>query len=270
MFDRAALDRQRCRAQRQTADVWFLHDQAIDITQERLKEVNRTFTNPAIVGWRASEWATGLGMNAICVSDSDTLNLAQGAHDLVIHALGLHWANDPVGQLVQMRRALQPDGLMIAVLFAGQTLHELRTSLAEAESKVLGGISPHVAPMGEIRDLGGLLQRAGFALPVADVVSLNTSYASPISLMSELRAMGEANVMVARQRGMMRRSVLEAACDIYTRAFGLDDHRVAAQFDMAFLTGWAPSPDQQKPLRPGSAQQRLADALGVPEQDPKV
>ncbi len=138
------------------------------------------------------------------VADADVLPLAAETHDLVVHALALHWANDPVGQLVQARRALRPDGLFLAALFGGETLDELRAALAEAEVEALGGLSPRVAPMGEIRDLGGLLQRAGFALPVADSRSFDVSYPTPVHLMRDLRAMGETNVMRDRLRRPMR------------------------------------------------------------------
>jgi hypothetical protein len=154
---------------------------------------------------------------------------------------------------------------MIAALFGGETLAELRAALAEAEIEVLGGLSPRVAPMGEIRDLGGLLQRAGFAMPVADSRRIDVSYASPLALMQDLRAMGEANVMRDRLRRPMRRDMLARACALYADRFGLTDGRVRARFEVIFLTGWAPAADQPRALRPGSAAVRLADALGAVE-----
>ena len=189
------------------------------------------------------------------------LGLTPGGHDLVIHALSLHWANDPVGQLVQCRHALRPDGLLIAVLFGGQTLHELRSVLAEAETRVTGGLSPRVAPMGEIRDLGGLLQRAGFALPVADATTLTVSYAGLPDLTQDLRGMGEGNALAARLRRPTRPGIFAKAEKIYRTAFGTPDGRIPATFDIVTLTGWAPAPDQPKPLRPGSATHRLGDVL---------
>jgi len=176
----------------------------------------------------------------------------------------LHWTNDPVGQLVQMRHALQPDGLMIAVMFGGQTLQELRIAFAEAEARVEGGISPRIAPMGEIRDLGGLLQRAGYALPVADSITLNVEYDTPIHLMNDLRNMGETNSLYERRR-VLKRETLAMAAEIYSSNYTKTSGRIGATFEFVFLTGWAPSDDQQKPLRPGSAQQSLADALGTTE-----
>jgi len=179
--------------------------------------------------------------------------------------MALHWANDPVGQLIQCLRALKPDGLFLAVMFGGQTLHELRAALAQAESEVSGGLSPRVAPMGEIRDLGGLLQRTGFALPVADRLVLKASYADLPGLMHELRAMGEGNALAQRMRRFAPRRLFSRAEEIYRAAYGLEDGRLPATFELVFLQGWAPDESQPKPLRPGSAQARLADALGAPE-----
>ena len=264
LTDQTALARHRARA-RSLAEgpALFLHDAVLDEIQERLSEVNKAFTSPAIVtGW-PEVWSGGFG-STVC-DDADLLALQPGAHDLVIDALTLHWANDPVGRLVQVRRALRPDGLMIAALFGGQTLHELRASLAEAETRVSGGLSPRVAPMAEIRDLGALLQRAGFALPVADSMNLTVSYESPWHLMRDLRAMGETNALANRLRRPTGRAVLNEAARIYTENFPHGDGRITATFEIILLTGWAPDESQQKPLRPGSAAQRLADALGATE-----
>lgn len=267
LFDLNALALRRARAAR-SGGAWFLHDEAQDLIKERIEEVNRTFTNAAIIGWRGPEWARALGLDAAQVAEGTALDIAPAAHDLIIHAMALHWAADPVGQLIQMRRGLRPDGLMLSCFLGGESLHELRSSFAEAEARVMGGISPRVAPMGEIRDLGGLLQRAGFALPVADNFKFTVSYENPIKLMHDLRAMGETNVMSGRVRTPLRRALLREVMDIYAQNFSLPDGRIRATFDLIFLTGWAPSEDQQKPLRPGSAQARLADALGVKEIDP--
>jgi len=263
LTDRSALSHQRQRAARGKGD-FFLHAEAIVECQERLSVVNRRFTSPAVVAGHAGPWLAAFP-DAVHAEDRDVLDLTQGAHDLVVHGLCLHWANDPVGQLIQSRRALQPDGLFLGFLPAGRTLFELRQALAEAEAEITGGLSPRVLPMAEIRDLGGLLQRAGFVLPVADMVTLRASYESPLHLMRDLRAMGEANAMAARPRRGIRRAVLLRACEIYTRHFPDTDGRVAATFEIACLTGWAPGPGQPQPLRPGSATARLADALGTDE-----
>ena len=166
---------------------------------------------------------------------------------------------------MQIRRALRPDGLMIAALFGGRTLHELRSSLAEAEVHTTGGLSPRVAPMGDIRDLGALVQRAGFAMPVADSERFEVSYRSPLHLMRELRAMGETNILAQRRRVPLRRDTLARACEIYASSFPAEGGRITATFEIVFLTGWAPAEGQPKPLRPGSATARLADALGSSE-----
>jgi SAM-dependent methyltransferase len=259
LTERAALQRNRARA-----DAMFLQATAADDVHERLIEVNRTFTAPAVVTGFPDAWAEWMP-SATIVEDSETLDLHEESHDLVIHALSLHWADDPIGQLVQCRRALKPDGLLIATLFAGQTLHELRSVLAEAEVAQTGGLSPRILPMGEVRDLGGLLQRAGFALPVADMMPLTVTYDSPIHLMRDLRAMGEGNAMQQRQRMPTRRKIFAQAMSRYEEAFNMDDGRIPATFEIATLTGWAPADSQQQPLRPGSAKRRLSDALGTQE-----
>lgn len=260
LFDRPALTRARNRTLRRGQDL-FLHEALADEIQERLIEVNRTLTAPAVVSGFPEFWGKRFP-DAKQVTDNDRLDLGESQHDLIIHALCLHWANDPVGQLVQSRLALRPDGLLIAALFGGQTLQELRMALAEAETRVTGGLSPRVAPMGEIRDLGALLQRAGLNMPVADTVPLTVKYESLDHLIRDLRAMGETNAMAARLRHPTRRAVFDVARQIYADNFTDADGRLTATFDMVVLTGWAPDPSQQKPLRPGSAAQRLADALG--------
>ncbi len=266
LFDRSLLALRRARAVGFGDKGNFLHLEVADQVSERLQEVNKTFRDAAVVGPKAGLWIETIGFPGFSpAADQETLNLAESSLDLVIHGMALHWANDPVGQLVQMRRALKPDGLMLAVMFGGQTLHELRTALAEAEAEIEGGLSPRIAPMGEIRDLGGLIQRAGLALPVADSVKLNVTYQTPLHLMQDLRAMGETNVMYARRKVPMRRKTLLRAMEIYSENYTGPDGRINATFEIVFLTGWAPSETQQKPLRPGSAKARLADALGIPE-----
>lgn len=266
LFDHAALSRHRARARRMGM-VTFLHDEAIFEVQERLIDVNRTFTAPAIVTGFPQIWGDAFP-DAKLVEDTDTLDLAQGAHDLVIHAMCLHWANDPVGQLVQCRRALKPDGLLLVAMLGGQTLVELRAALAQAEVAVTGGLTPRVAPMGEIRDLGGLLQRSGLALPVADSAKRTVSYGSPLALLHDLRAMGETNALADRRKITPPRNLFARMARIYSDSYAADDGRVRATFEVIFLTGWAPSESQQKPMRPGSAKTRLADFLGTTELGP--
>ncbi len=263
LTDRHALNRNRARALGREPAL-FLHETALDEVQDRLLMVNREFTDVAIVTPFAQVWRP-VFPKARIVLDDEILDLPEAAHDLIIHALGLHWADDPVGQLIQCRRSLRPDGLFLGLTFGGQTLHELRAALGQAESEVSGGLSPRVAPMGEIRDLGGLLQRAGLNLPVADGVPLTASYQSPLHLMQELRAMGETNALHSRLRHPTRRAVLLRAIQLYIEEFGTEDGRIPATFEMITLTGWSPDESQPKPLRPGSAAQRLADALGTVE-----
>ncbi|KEO54483.1 methyltransferase domain-containing protein [Thioclava pacifica] len=262
LTDREALIRHRQRATR--APELFLHEDAAAELDERLQEVNRTFTAPALIAAFPDPWREILP-DAKVVSDDEVLDLEEGAHDLVVHAMCLHWANDPVGQMVQAARALKPDGLFLGVMFGGQTLTELRAALAQAEAAITGGLSPRVLPMGEIRDLGALIQRAGFALPVADAVTRKVTYETPLRLLSDLRAMGETNALASRNRRFLRRDVLAEALRLYFETYQEPDERVRATFEMVWLTGWKPHPTQPKPLRPGSAAQRLADALGTME-----
>ncbi|WP_306114178.1 MULTISPECIES: methyltransferase domain-containing protein [unclassified Roseovarius] len=264
LTDRAALLRNRRRAARTGNAALFLHEAARDEIKDRLQLVNKTFKEIALVSGFPDFWG-GAFAGATQVGDDETLALEPAAHDLAIHAMCLHWANDPVGQLIQLRRALRPDGLFLGVLFGGETLHELRTALSQAESDLVGGLSARVAPMAEIRDLGALLQRAGFALPVADSLPLTVTYTSPRALIGDLRAMGEGNALMARQKTAMGRALFDRASEIYARQFGDADGRITATFELIFLTGWAPDESQPQPLRPGSATARLADALGATE-----
>ncbi|MGB7267936.1 MAG: methyltransferase domain-containing protein [Albidovulum sp.] len=259
LTDRAALTRNRARARRGEPAL-FLHELAAAEIKERLNEVNRRFTAPAIVTAFPEVWGN-LVQDAQVIADDDTLPLAPGAYDLVIHAMALHWASDPVGQLIQSIRALKPDGLFLAVMPGGRSLQQLRASLAEAESRLVGGLSPRVLPMGEIRDLGGLLQRAGFALPVADSFCIDASYRDLFHLAADLRAMGEGNALSARSRRIAPRALFAAAARTMAENFPAENGRVATTYELIFLTGWSPDPSQQKPLKPGSAQARLADAL---------
>lgn len=256
LTDRAALLRNRARA---TETV--LHGLAFADVEERRKEVNRTFTQPLIVSGCREVWQK---MGPV-IADDDVLAVAPGAHDLIIHALALHWANDPVGQLVQCRHALRPDGMFLGLLFGGQTLADLRSALAEAEIEVTGGLSPRVLPMGEIRDLGTLLQRAGFALPVADSFTQTVAYRDAWHLMRDLRAMGEGNALAARLRHPTRARVLQRAAELLSQRATGRDGLLHVSFEIICLTGWAPADSQPKALKPGSAAARLADALGSTE-----
>lgn len=265
LTDRAALTRHRARARRLPGhdEALFLHRLALADLQERLEEVNRTFTASAVVTGFPEIFGDLAPMRV--VADDDLIALEPNAHDLVVHAMSLHWANDPIGQLVQCRRALRPDGLCLVVLPGGRSLQELRAALAEAEATVTGGLSPRVLPMGEIRDLGALMQRAGFALPVADSLVQTVEYRSFPSLLSDLRAAGETNALAGRLRHFTRRAVMAEAARIYESSYSTPEGRLKATVELVVLTGWSPHESQQKPLRPGSAKARLADALDVPE-----
>lgn len=262
----------------------FLHAEVAAQVAERLTDVTRSFRSAAVVGSGAGIHAAAIanhtqsirqielskvlaqeaGVEHVC--QIDTLPFDPASLDLVVSALEMHALNDPVGHLVQIRHALEPDGLMIAAMFGGNTLHELRACFAEAEIETVGGISPRVAPMGEMRDLGGLLQRAGFAMPVADVERYTVTYQSAVDLMRDLRVMGETNIQSAQRRENLRRDTLRRVGEIYAMNFPSDEGGITATFDVVFLTGWSPGPDQPRALRPGSAKARLADALGTVEQ----
>lgn len=258
----------------------FVHHAVAESLMERLAFVQRSFDRmviagaacgvvPEALGAAAGRVETRLlesspamaGLSGADIWAGETLPLAEGKADLAISSLVLHHLNDPVGHLIQLRRALRPDGFFLGALFGGQTLNELRSALAEAEAEISGGLSPRVAPMAEIRDLGGLLQRAGFVLPVADSEPLTVTYPSALHLMRDLRAMGETNVVRARRKVPMRREMLSRACEIYQQTFPAAGGGIRATFDVIFLTGWSPGPDQPQPLRPGSAKTRLAEAL---------
>jgi SAM-dependent methyltransferase len=199
------------------------------------------------------------------VADEEALPFADASFDLVLSCLSLHWVNDLPGTLIQARRALKPDGLFLAALFGLGTLGELRQALLEAEIETSGGAGPRVSPFADLRDGAALLQRAGFALPVADADAIAVTYPDALALMRELRHMGEANATAARPRRPLRRATLMRAAAIYAERHGDHEGRVPARFRVIYLTGWAPSPTQPKALKPGSAQHRLAEALGVSE-----
>jgi len=202
------------------------------------------------------------GADVVC---DEALPFADASLDLVVSAGALHWAEDLPGLLIQIRRALKGDGLFLAAIPGGETLTELRQAFAEAETDVLGGASPRVIPFVDLRDFGGLLQRAGFALPVVDSERLTVRYSDIFGLFRDLRALGATNPLLARSKAPLRRSVLARLDEIYRERFADPDGRLRVTVDIIFLLGWAPHESQQKPLRPGSAKMRLADALGTQE-----
>jgi SAM-dependent methyltransferase len=201
----------------------------------------------------------------VLAADEEALPFPNGAFDLVLSCLSLHWVNDLPGALAQIRHCLKPDGLFLAAILGGETLHELRSAWMEAELAEEGGAGPHVSPFADIRDAGGLLQRAGFALPVVDSDTIIVIYADALALMRELRGMGEANALRARREGFTRRATMGRVAAAYEEMFARADGRIPATFQVIYTTAWAPHASQPKPLRPGSAKGRLAEALGTRE-----
>ena len=238
----------------------FLHRDALSELQDRLSMVNREFKSPVIVSGFKTFWQNAFPEMPV-VPDSDTLALEAQRYDLVIHAMSLHMKNDPLGQLIQCQRALTPDGLFLAVFLGGSTLSELRHSFGQAEIETIEGLSPRVMPMTDIKDAGMLMQRAGFALPVADSVTCPVSYLTTRHLMQDLRAMGETNPQIERLRTFSRRATFQALERLYRAAFSAPNERIVATFEFIWLTGWCPGPDQPKALRPGSATISLVEAL---------
>ncbi len=286
IFNRSALIRHRERAA-SGADIpdFLLHHAAQDF-EERLSVIQRTF--PTVLCLSAGTGAMGdmvrrrAGTTTVInselslplarrlappamVLDEESLALKTGQLDLVLSALTLQFVNDLPGTLTQIRQALKPDGLFLGVMLGGVTLTELRQAVLEAETEIYGGASPRVAPFADVRDLGSLLQRAGFALPVTDSETITVTYASPLHLMRELKAMGASNVLMERRKTPVSQRFLLRIAEIYAARFSDSGSRIRATFELLTMTGWAPHESQQQPLKPGSAQSRLADALGVPE-----
>jgi SAM-dependent methyltransferase len=280
VFDRSLQRRRRLRAATlPPAD--FLLDHVAGELADRLGMVLRRFEIGVDLGTPGEAVRAALGKldvvgtivgadviargKPFVIADDEALPFRDASLDLVVSGLALHFANDVPGVQAQIRRALKPDGLFVAALFGGDTLTELRQAFAQAESEVDGGVSPRVAPFADLRQLGALLQRAGFALPVIDLERVTARYDSAVDLMHDLRRMGATNPLVARRRLPLRRKTLMRMADIYARRFADSDGRIRASFDVVWLSGWAPHPDQQQPLRPGSAKLRLAEALGTRE-----
>lgn len=265
LFDKAAQALHKARAARLPGDR-FLVREAMEGVKDRLAPVNRTFAAALSLDENAEALLQDAQIASLPAHFDNAERLDAGDdRDLALSILTLHGLNDLPGALVQIHRALQPDGLFLAALFGGATLHELRDSLAAGEAATTGGASPRVAPMADVRDLGGLLQRAGFALPVADVERTTVRYRDFFTLVRDLRAVGETNALVGRL-GRLRRDTLGAALEHYARNHSDPDGRLIATFDIIYLSGWVPHESQQKPLKPGSAKMRLADALGVKEE----
>jgi SAM-dependent methyltransferase len=289
IFDRALHRVRLDRAARGYARADFLKRRAAEDIAHRLEPIMRRFEVAVDLGARngafaealaASEAADKVGLlietdlsaamlagrsGARVAADEEGLPFAPQSLDLVVSSLALHWSNDFVGTLIQVRQALKPDGLFICAILGGETLTELRQSLIAAEAELRGGAGPRVSPFAEPSDGAGLLHRAGFALPVADVDRVTVRYAHPLKLMADLRAMGETSVLLDGPPQSLTRPILARTFEIYAERFADPDGRLPATFEILTLTGWAPHPEQQKPLRPGSAKMRLADALHTVE-----
>ncbi|MEN8723258.1 MAG: methyltransferase domain-containing protein [Alphaproteobacteria bacterium] len=287
IFNRMLVRTRRDRAARRPLDVDFLRVEAAERLAERLDDVTHTFPLAALIGngrghlHRALTGRAGIehavcldmseaqakaaGSLSIC-ADEEWLPLKEQHFDLIASSLSLHWVNDLPGTLIQINRALKPDGFFVANLIGGDTLTELRQSLLAAESAMGSGVAPRVSPFMDVRTAGSLLQRAGFALPVTDMDRITITYETPFKLLHELRQMGGANALMETHKGALRRDVLMAAMQHYQENFSNEDGRVRATVDLITMTGWAPHESQPKPLRPGSATMRLADALNTTEE----
>lgn len=290
LFDRALLRTRLDRAAPHFGQAGFLKARAAQDAVMRLEAILREFPVAVDLGSRDgafrealadSDAAAKIGLlvdtdlsqrmlggrtGLRAVADEERLPFGDETLDLVVSTLALHWTNDLVGALIQIRRALRPDGLFLGALFGGATLTELRQSLMAAEDEIAGGVSMRVSPFADAIDAAALLQRAGFTLPVADVDRVKVRYAHPLALLQDLRRMGETSVLLDRSRKPLTRKLLFRALEIYQERFAEADGRVPATFEIVTVTGWSPHESQQKPLRPGSAKMRLADALGVQEQ----
>ena len=284
IFDRRLLRARQARA-RKLGPATFLLDRTASELGERLSAVLRQFSIAVDLGTptdvvrqvlaasgkagtivAATVHSNPGGRSFLSVAaDEETLPFANASLDLVVSALALQFVNDLPGTLIQIRRALKPDGLLLAALVGGESLSELREAIAAAEIEIEGGVSPHIAPFADVRELGALLQRAGFALPVVDSERLVVRYDSISALIRDLRHMGATNILNERRRKPLKRATVQRMADVYRERFADEDGRVRASFEIIWLSGWAPHEGQQKPLRPGSARRRLSDALNTDE-----
>lgn len=278
LFDQAALHRNLARAAAKGNLPGFLDDVAAAELIDRFETISRRFSHVAVISHDASRIAdavrprladggiiTDISMLAGDRVFLDSPDLPAGTFDCIFACPGLEWANDLPGSLTRLRQALKPDGVLLAAMLGGESLHELRASWLQAETMMMAGASPRVAPFCDVRDAGGLLQRAGFALPVVDTDRLKVRYDNGLALMNDLKALGLSNIMAERHRSLVTPGLMAMVCAHYDKTFADPDNRVRATFQMVYLTGWSPHESQPRPLRPGSAKTRLADALKVDE-----
>ena len=271
IFDLRLRRSRRARAATSYQASAFLSETVAGELIERLQAVNRIFSTAVWHGaptsaasWITSDSVPAFAGEAGVVFSEEQLPFAAASLDLYASLLTLHAVNDLPGAITQIKRCLRPDGLFLAALFGGQTLHELKSSLAQAEIEIDGGLSPRVFPFADIRDAGALLQRAGLALPVADTDKITVHYDHPLKLLADLQGMGETNILRQRRKLFLKRRVLMRAMEIYINEFTGSDGRVRATFEVIYLTGWAPHESQQQPLKPGSGKVPLAEALKSP------
>ncbi|MBX3428879.1 MAG: methyltransferase domain-containing protein [Hyphomonadaceae bacterium] len=282
-FEPRLVRQRKRRARASLREAAFLHERVAADLADRLEEIPRPFPNVLVLGayeafdlemrmrddlprrvGRSSVIRADFSNGDVTI-DPEHFPFAPGSFDLIVSPLALHWINDLPGALIQLRLALKPDGLLLASLFGGETLHELRLSLIEAESELTGGAGPRVSPFADLQDIAGLLQRAGFALPAADRDVVTVRYGEPMRLLADLRAMGETSALRERSSRGLSRRILARAFEIYRERYSDDDNRVRATFEILTATGWSPHESQQKPLEPGSAKMRLSDALNTEE-----
>lgn len=277
-FEPRLVRMRKRRARATLRDASFLHERVVADLADRLEVIPRPFGRVLALGGRGlfseeirrrpelSDRVTTILETELDQIDPEHLPFAAGAFDLIVSPLALHWINDLPGALIQLRLALKPDGLLLASMFGGETLTELRLSLIEAEFELAGGAGPRVSPFADLQDIAGLLQRAGFALPAADRDVVAVRYGEPMRLLADLRAMGETSALRERSPHSLSRRILTRAFEIYRARYADEDKRVRATFEILTATGWSPHESQRKPLRPGSAKTRLADALNTTEQ----
>jgi NADH dehydrogenase [ubiquinone] 1 alpha subcomplex assembly factor 5 len=282
IFDRQLLRTRRQRRAREYSGFDFLKQEVAHRLDDRLRDVNRNFTTALDLGCHNGTMArlleqhtsidhvisADLSANMVAqapghrvVMDEEFLPFKTDSLNLITSVLSLHWVNDLPGALIQANMALKPDGLFLAAMYGGDTLTELRQALLQAELQEMGGASPRVSPFVDVRDAGNLLQRAGFALSVADVERITVDYSDALSLLRDLRGMGESNALLGRHRAPMTRKTMIAMAEAYHDLFGRPDGRITASFDIVFLLGWAPHESQQQPLKPGSGKVNLGDAI---------
>tara|TARA_Y200000002_G_scaffold71492_1_gene55951 strand:- start:15 stop:833 length:819 start_codon:yes stop_codon:yes gene_type:complete len=262
IIDKEALARNRLRSDKEDN---FLQKLAVREINDRLKFIKKRFEKILIICSNPYYWQKTFH-GADFISDEEILKSPRIGYDLVIHGMSLHYSNDPVGQLIQCRSFMEKGGLLLGIFLGGQTLNELRASIASAEIELMGGISPRVLPMIDIRDAGSFLMRAGFALPVADISVNEIDYKKPLDLLYDLRKMGETNVQKNRLKKFSHRKLFSLASDKYIESQNGKNNHVKATFEFITITGWAPSQDIPKSLKRGSATMRLADALNVKEE----